>query len=347
MTRLTRPTIDLFAGPGGWDEGIAPLGIRPAGIDYNPVACRTGRAAGHQRFCADIASLDPRAFAARHAAGKLDGLIGSPPCQGFSITGDGRGRDDSELLLEALSSVRTRGDLEGSLAVLHARMTDDGSLLALEPLRWALALSPRWMAWEQVPAVLPLWKACAAVLREHGYSVTTGMLQSEQYGVPQTRKRAILTARRDGTARLPEPTHSRYHSRDPLRMDAGVKPWVSIAEGLGWPASAVGQRIQRSNYSSPSKYVGQTAAERGLGSRPLDAPSFSITSKVWHWVELEGDGTWGRAVRATVPEASAIQSFRADYPWCGAAGAGGEQWQQVGDAVPPLLARAVVAAAAF
>lgn len=60
------------------------------------------------------------------------------------------------------------------------------SLLVVEPLRWALALEPRWIALEQVPPVLPIWEAMAAVLRERGYSVWTGCLSAERYGTIAT-----------------------------------------------------------------------------------------------------------------------------------------------------------------
>lgn len=33
--------VDLFAGAGGWDEGIRPLGIQPLGVELDPDACAT------------------------------------------------------------------------------------------------------------------------------------------------------------------------------------------------------------------------------------------------------------------------------------------------------------------
>jgi DNA (cytosine-5)-methyltransferase 1 len=92
-----------------------------------------------------------------------------------------------------------------------------------------------FIVWEQVPPVLPVWQACAEVLRAEGYSVWVGNLNAEMFGVPQTRKRAFLIARRDGIdAAPPVPTHSRYHNRTPSRLDDNVLPWVSMATALGW-----------------------------------------------------------------------------------------------------------------
>lgn len=399
--------LDLFAGPGGWDEGVRPLGMRPHGVELDWLACATGKAAGHRRTRADIARLEPTAF------GRTWGLLASPPCQGFSMAGHGRGRMDSVHLLESLARVRTRTDLEDAIAKLHANMTDDRTVLVLEPLRWALTLQPSWMAWEQVPTVLPVWEACADVLRRIGYSVTTGNLHAEQYGVPQTRKRAVLVARAPwlaaslGPARLPVPTHSRYHTRAPERLDPGVLPWVTMAEALGWgmterpsmtvtgggartggaepfgnaarqgmrreaeagrwlrmgthvgatvrsadqPAHAITGRGTatwlRSNYSGHGG--GQTASERGRTVRGMDQPASAITGRPLAWVEgtreqAQRQGRDGGATqqRISVQEAALLQTFPPDYPWQGNQG---QQFEQVGNAVPPLLARRIVQAA--
>ncbi|MEV6647776.1 DNA cytosine methyltransferase [Amycolatopsis sp. NPDC051371] len=53
----------------------------------------------------------------------------------------------------------------------------------------------------------PVWEAVAEVLRREGYSVDTGLLAAEEFGVPQTRSRAILVAKRSGTTVLPTPTY--------------------------------------------------------------------------------------------------------------------------------------------
>lgn len=310
MSIATQVDIDLFAGPGGWDEGIAPLGFHPVGFEWDAAACRTARAAGHYRHQADIAALEPRKIVAGFAD-HVRLLLGSPPCQGFSPAGAGRGRDDAHLLLARLAEVRTLRHLEDAIADLHEQMTDDRSLLVLEPLRWALALRPTFIALEQVAPVRAIWEACAVILRAAGYSVEVGLLSAEQYGVPQTRKRAILVARNDGaTASLPAPTHSKYHSRTPAKLDDGVLPWVSMSQALAWgladrpsPTITAGGTdtggaepiahlsryvsrdgfVQRSNYSA-GKTGGGTAEERGRTIREAAAPSVTVTSKGFSWV---------------------------------------------------------------
>ena len=81
--------------------------------------------------------------------------------------------------------------------------------------------------------MLPLWEAYAAELRAAGYSAWAGKLNAADYGVAQTRERAILIASRVRRVSRPEPTH--YDSRKGDQL-WGV-PWISMAEALGWGAT--------------------------------------------------------------------------------------------------------------
>lgn len=215
---------DLFAGPGGWDVAATRLGIDVTGIEFDHAACETRRAAGLKTIEGDVRDFAPDG---------ATGLIASPPCQTFSTAGSGAGR---EALDDVLLAVKT---METERTHRLPSWVDEKTELVLEPLRWILrahdeGIAYRWIVLEQVPTVLPVWEAYADVLRSIGYSVVTGVLNAEQYGVPQTRRRAVLIASLDKEVRLPEPTHSRYYSRDPKRLDDGVLPWVSMADALGW-----------------------------------------------------------------------------------------------------------------
>jgi DNA (cytosine-5)-methyltransferase 1 len=202
--------VDLFAGPGGWDEGARMAGYDGdlVGLELDADACATAEAAGHQRIRGGLATYDPATF---H---NVDGLIASPPCQSFSQAGNRAGITDA------------RGDL------------------VWQPLRWVEALRPRWVALEQVPEVLPIWQIIAATFREQGYSAWTGCLNSADYGVPQTRTRAVCIARLDGppghlnrpTPRTPTTTCSRQ------RCIRGYR-WLPRSAGPGTsPTSGSGAR---------------------------------------------------------------------------------------------------------
>lgn len=173
---MTALVVSLFAGPGGWDLGARTTGLDPVGIELDPVVCATRAAAGLQTIRADVATMP-----VEHLAGRVWGLLGSPPCQAFSAAGKGAGRRDLPLIHQALEVLADGGD---PLLKVNVRSIEDlRSLLVLEPLRWVRDVRPWWVALEQVPPVLPLWRRYAEVFQGWGYSTWTGLLNSADYGV--------------------------------------------------------------------------------------------------------------------------------------------------------------------
>lgn len=216
--------IDLFAGPGGWDVACQHLGIDVTGYEWDDAAVATRTAAGHKTVHGDIRKYDPVA---------ADILIASPSCQSFSVAGNGAGRKALDQVLTDIQRIAN-----GETIDLYG-YDDDRTALVLTPLIWAMTMHQagtpyRHVAFEQVPPVKPVWEAMLTVLETLGYRSEVGLVQAEAYGVPQTRKRAILVASLEHEATLPKPTHSKYHPRNPLQRDEGVLPWVSMAEALGW-----------------------------------------------------------------------------------------------------------------
>jgi DNA (cytosine-5)-methyltransferase 1 len=360
-----RGIVDLFAGAGGWEEGLRALGLSAVGIECDPFACATARAAGHERIEADIAGLDPEGF------DPLWGLIASPPCQAWSIAGKKLGRHDRP---EAIACAHELAEGIDSRSRRLGGCADERSLLTVEPLRWALALRPRWIAFEQVPAVLELWELLADLLGGHGYRCATGFLSAERHGVPQVRKRAFLIASLDGPVALPAPTHRSFHARrhSVPEEELDLPTWVSMAEALGWgeePATL------RNNHTNGGRIPGGEP-------RSLDRPSFTVMGSSYTWKiekgvgragsgrtpswprrrpattvlgepRVFGPGCWPRngrpahrvrreTVRVTVEQASILQGFPHDYPWQGPRTA---RFRQIGNAVCPPVAQVVLAAA--
>jgi DNA (cytosine-5)-methyltransferase 1 len=274
-----RRIVDLFAGAGGWEEGLRELGWAAVGIDNDRWACSTARAAGHERVEADIAAVDPLDFAPAW------GLIASPPCQAYSNAGKGLGKLDKPHVIACAHELAAGHDTR---AEHLAACRDPRSLLTVEPLRWAVALRPRWIALEQVPPVLELWSLFCGLLAGHGYEATAGVLSAERYGVPQTRKRAFLIASLDGPAVLPEPTHRSYNPRRPDRVpegESGLLPWVSMADALGWERDAVTHTNNQTNGGR---------RPRGL-VRPASRPSRTIDSASGSWTVERGSAEKGGA----------------------------------------------------
>lgn len=386
--------LDLFAGH-GWGVACQKLGIEEYGVEIMPEAIATRELNGMTTIYNDVwTGLED---SSRWRI-EPDLLIASPPCQTFSMAGGGAGRKALDDVLGLIDAKAYR-----DVAALRAfgESHDPRTALVLTPLAHVYRDLPRYVVFEQVPPVLPVWERCAEEMRAWGYSVWTGNLQAEMYGVPQTRKRAILIAKRDpdldGEAAPPVPTYSRYYSRDPKRLDEGVLPWVSMAEALGWgmterpfitAGNAVGRaegaggsggkaaivdakergawrirtnqgnprdgyferdddspsptvtgvgsrswnRVMRSNYG-----MGGDASNRG--ERVADEPSATITSKADRNLWTDRPAT--TAERVTVAEAAALQSYPPGFTF---AGTKTKQFLQVGNAVPPLLAEAILRA---
>lgn len=298
--------VDLCAGPGGWDVAAEALGLRVLGFEISEPAIATRKANGHDtvEIMCPVTKAHPRGVrGVSITEAVLDryrfrGQIASPPCQGFSLAGKGKGRDDSVLLLERLEHVHTLADLEREIAYLHDHMTDDRTLLVLEPLRWLLTNLPEWFAWEQVATVQPIWDACARIAREHGYSVATGVVTAEMYGVPQTRRRAVVLGRSRrmtaalGEVALPTPTHSRYHNRTPDKLDEGVRRWVSMAEGIEWGLN----RRPAYTITGGSKN-GSSGVEWGSAAVRESLHDARESGDVARWEPREGDPGWGMTHR--------------------------------------------------
>ena len=362
MSVVNTEAVDLFAGPGGWDVAATELGIRVTGIEWSHDACETRRAAGLPTIEGDVRAYGPKDFPTATT------LIGSPPCQTFSMAGKGAGRQALDAVITLAETMARRETIDLS------SMDDERTGLVLEPLRWALDAidlgSPyATIILEQVPTVLPVWDAFAEILRAEGYSVVTDRLTAEQYGVPQTRKRAILVAQLHGTATLPTPTHRKYrkgaaqHEGDPALL-----PWVSMADvldrpepfeaisnyGTGGDPKNRGVRRSDEPFATVTSKIDRfkltpagQARNSGPGAkrepRSLRSPSYTIRANGsgshpsgTEWVCEEG------SVRVLPEEAAILQSFPVGYPWRGTKT---RIYQQIGNAVPPVLAHAVLSSA--
>jgi len=294
--------IDLFAGPGGWSDGLLLIGLDDLGIELDLTTCKTRRAAGHATIRADVARLPLDPF-----AGRVEGLIGSPPCPLFSAAGSGLGRKLMAELAAAITDALAGRPTLGRWRRIMARQlradtltqsryrwwtrrdaarfaweTATEATLTAQPARWIAALRPRWVALEQVPPVLDLWRVYARQLKAMGYWTWAGILNAADYGVPQTRRRAFLLASLDRPVEPPAPTHAQGGAET---LFGSLAPWVSMAEALGWGLPG-----------DPSPIV-MTARNRQTGADALNGSSwrrdwFDRQQEAGNWVarQLRGAG---------------------------------------------------------
>lgn len=323
--------LDLFAGT-GWGVASQRLGIiKELGVEIMPEAIATRAANGMHTIYHDVWDGLFLTYE-RHRAlfGSYGILIASPPCQTFSMAGNGKGR---AALDEVIEAIQLHAYKDPQALKDFGEKHDPRTALVLTPLAYIWRDRPRLVALEQVPTVLPVWEAYAEVMREWGYEVKVEILNAEQYGVPQTRKRAILVARRGGPVHFPKPTHSRYYSRTPEKLDPGVKKWVSMAEALGWtPDEADG-----STYTGNNKL-----AHQSVRSLDLPAPTVTAGHDSGNRGFIDGDGQF---FKADVEQVAALQSYpstlRSNY---GTGGDPSKRGERTADQPSPTLSAEEAAA---
>ncbi|MFF7953003.1 DNA cytosine methyltransferase [Streptomyces griseorubiginosus] len=381
---LDKPfVLDLFAGPGGLDVAGHALDIPSLGIEWDKSACLTRYAAGLDTLHADVSAVRRDSF--ESLPPEINVLAGGPPCQTYSVAGHGAGRKNLEKVKRYIERL-TAGESDEAIDEELKTLSDPRTALVLEPLRYAIQAtrSPNRenrpydvIVLEQVPAVEELWHHYAKVLHETGlpdgtkYKVVVGVLNTETYGVPQKRSRAVLLARREGldAPSLPAPTHRAYDAKgwnrktdgdeaaDLVRqptldegmaaepaerretIDEDLEPWRSMGDVLADPVGTHPGRatpfLVRSNYGSSG-----VSGRRGV--RSDRQPAFTVTGRISRFVvfhHLNPDTVY-EGPRFSMNEAGMLQSFPPDYPWSGKA-----QAQQVGNAVPPLFGAHLLSAA--
>lgn len=363
--------MDLFAGPGGLDIAAKVLGVSSIGVEWDDATRATRKAAGLLTTVEkDVAVLS----ACDRQVKNANVLTGGPPCQSFSVAGNRKGHealDDVKRLATRLVGHEDFASYEAAWKEVKDetdKMSDERTGLVLQPLRWIMEAKLRRrkpyavVVLEQVPTVLPVWKHYAKLLRRIGYAADAHVLHSEDFGVPQTRRRAVLIAQWDPEnverpVQFPGSTHQRYrkgHTRlpeenDPEREEQGslfaaprkgkrpVKPWVAMQDVL---------TERPRDFEVVSNY-GSGGDPKNRGRRTSDQPAATITGKVRrNRVFLlketrSGNKEIGEELeRLTFEEAGLLQSFPRKYPWRST-----DVAQQIGNAIPPLLSLHILSSA--
>lgn len=182
-------TLSLFSGAGGLDIGFSDVGFDIVeSVEIEDKFCETlrlnsgdGKQFSHSKVnCIDIRQFDTAKL------GKIDFIIGGPPCQTFSAAG------------------RRANGVLGT--------TDSRGVLFKEYVRILKELQPVGFLFENVYGIIgaqqgKAWKEILSSFSAAGYHLFYRILDAADYGVPQHRERLIIVGLREGTFKFPRPTH--------------------------------------------------------------------------------------------------------------------------------------------
>ena len=354
-----RTAIDLFCGAGGLSEGLRQAGFHVlAGNDFDEAAGATyARTHKEARFLGGpIQNLTVNDFlrAARLKPGQLSVLAGGPPCQAYSVYNHQRGMHDERSFLFKE----------------YLRLVD-----GLAP-EWVIMENVMGLLSTGQGAAV---RAITEGFKSLGYDIAFKVLKAEEYGVPQERRRVVFIGNRIGKPIIfPEVTHG--PELEPLTtvFDAiSDLPRLKNGEACSGTAYATDPRSSYQaelrhgtqgvlNHSAPRlasineqrmRHIPPGGSWRDIPVELLPA-GMKKARRCDHtkrygrldWGALAStiltkcDIHWGAYIHPeddrslTVREAARFQSFP---DWFEFEGSRTEQFVQVGNAVPPLLGRAL------
>lgn len=338
--------VDLFAGAGGMSLGASMAGIDVRlAIEKDPHAAAT-YTRNHPKtrlIIDDIANVDMIDVSKR---GKISVLFGGPPCQGFST-----------------SNQRTRN------------LDNPSNWLFKEFVRMVQLWEPDWVVFENVRGIVETEKglfrdSIVHDLEEIGYTCSSGVLCASHFGVPQTRIRFFLIASRHGILKqTPKPITRRPVTVRQALADLPVlgnganidylsyrhKPRSKYAKTMRNGADGCNGHLVTRNAQSIierythipqggnwenipeellANYTDRTRCHTGIYRRLQENQPSVVLGNYRKNMLIHPWEDRGLSVR----EAARLQSFPDWYEFEGSIGF---QQQQVGNAVPPLLAKAV------
>ena len=306
--------ISLFSGGGGLDLGAHFAGFKSLLVsDIIPSYTDTIKTNLPHVSVYNDDAMDLTAEKIRNMAkveGDIDLIIAGPPCQAFSIIG----------------KRQSLADPRGQLPIKYFELV--------------AGLQPKVFVFENVPGLMTVNKGkdfknlMEYIQKITGYQIYKAKLNAADFGIPQVRERIFVVGFRPDiisvSFQFPVKATGPYHDQLPEKMPS--KYALEIVDGLPNQEIRVHTEAVRKRFEA----VSQGGRDKGSYSDKLnpELPSGTV---------LIGSSAGGarphihpfepRAL--TVRETARLQSFP---DWYKFSGSRTEQYRQVGNAVPPLLA---------
>lgn len=337
--------IDLFSGVGGLSLGFELAGFKAVlANEYDAsIAESYVKNRPHVKMIVNDITQLPIQETFSEYCGKIDLIVGGPPCQGFSQKGQ------------------------------RKSINDERNFLFRYYYEVVALVKPKYFVMENVPNLLTtedgyFKKEIESIFESIGYQIVADVLNASDFGVPQNRKRAVIIGRLgDYPLSMPKPKTKK------------VTIWEAISD-LAYLESGEGSEIQEYRYAPQSEYqrvlrdgsillhnhVATKHSELALERLRLIPPNKGReVLPPEHLTKSIYSGTWSRMLKddisvtittrfdtpssgrfthpflnraITVREAARIQSFPDTFVFHGNKTS---QMKQVGNAVPPLLAKAI------
>lgn len=342
---MAKRVLDLFCGCGGISEGFDLAGYDIiGGIDFNEDATKTFK---HNFPKAEVLNIDISSISdedIKKTFKKVDIIVGGPPCQGFSSANRWQKEQD-----------------------------DPRNKLFFQYLRFVDVLQPKVVLIENVRGLLTRDNGYAkerieTLLQGMGYSVQMRVLCASNYGVPQNRNRAIIVGIKgkdsfsfENIKTLPKVTVDdaigelySFENLQPQQMSFSDEPSTPYRKYLRrsdnllldheaiYPAEIVQKRIsyvpQGGNWKDVPEHLWKTSRTNRHSSayKRLKQDEQSCTIDTGNAHSNYFHPLFNRI--PSIRESARLQSFPDSFEFVGSRGS---KYKQVGNAVPPLLAKAI------
>lgn len=344
--------LDLFCGCGGLSLGFTMAGFDLiAGIDNNDAAIRTYRNnfKSAKAICEDILSIDKDKIVDKIGDIKgIDVIVGGPPCQGFSNANKN-----------------------------YVELDDPRNKLFFEFVKFVELAHPKVVVIENVPQIVTKNKGYAKeriteIFNERGYYVTNAILDASDYGVPQKRLRNFFIITKDAAfdmasiGKSSEKTTVREAIGELYQFEGGVPEFRELHlppqtpyqeylrakdnlihnHDIHYPAAIQQKRIsyvpQGGNWRDVPEELWETKRTTNSTRKNRHSSAYKRLKEDDVSVTIDAGNQHSNYYHPvfhrlpTVREAARIQSFPDDFVFEGIMT---EQYLQVGNAVPPIMAK--------